>query len=244
MITNLMPRFITLFSIALIIATPANSFSEPLPPKEQAVYDSIMQLGREAIQSTQMDRAQFEKRLSAIIAGSDDDQRTAKGSAMVMYDTIEFVHENYATESKFDYSQIFDGTRYKSKEDIVKQQQLLLTVNEITSKTIRNTENTVGRLEEELKRAKVSPARIKKEVDAARQKDKESKAETAHGLQRLKDKIALNEARIKALEFLSTTFGKWNYKDNFIFETKEQAQSFENLMTVVARQEIAFSNAK
>ena len=219
--------------------TPA--FSEPMSQKAQAAYEGIMQLSREAMQSPKMTRSEFERRLSSIMTGTDDDQKAAKASAMVMFDTIEFVHENNEVESKFDYAQIFDGKRYKTKEDIVKQQQWLAQVNEITAKTIKNSEHTSSRLEEEFKNAKVSATRIQSEVAAIKSREIEVKDQTAHGLQRLKIKIALNEVRIKALDFLAMTFGQWEFKDNFVFKNKSQFAQFESLRAEVTKQEVAFA---
>lgn len=192
------------------------------------------------MQSPNMSRDDFKQKLMEAIAGDSDDQKAAKGSAMVMFDTIEFVHENNFAESKFDYAEIFNGSRYQSKEDINKQIELLNKVNQITTATIKNTENMLTRLEEELKKAEVSSARIKLELEAAKSREDETKEQTDRGMQRLKNKVALNQSRIKVLNFLSDNFGHWRFKDNFNFDTEAQVNVFNTLIEDVAKNELAF----
>lgn len=81
-----------LLAVSLISFAALQAQAVPLSPQAQAAYDSIIQLGREAMQSPQITRRDFEQRLSSLIKGTDDDPKAARGSAMVMYDTIELVH--------------------------------------------------------------------------------------------------------------------------------------------------------
>lgn len=124
---------------------------------------------------------------------------------------------------------------------MTKEGKLLSQVNEATAAAIINSQSSIARLEEELKRAKVSPARIQIEVAAARLRELETKDQTLKGVKRLKNKIALNEARIQVLDFLSASFGQWTYRDNFLFATEAQVDEFKKLMLEVEKGEAAFA---
>ena len=231
------------FAALLTLFVTVNlAFAEPLSPKAQATYESIIRLSREAMLSPDITREKFKASLSKVLDGSEDDQKTARGAAMVMFDTIEFAHESNQLESQFSYAEIFEGSRYKAQSDLIKERDLLKQVNLVTEKTIKSSQNAVARLEEELKKENVSDSRIKAEIAIAKQREIESSSESDLGVKRLKNKIALNQARIEALDYLLNTFGQWQFNKNFNFSNPTQADKFNALIKQVQKQELSFVN--